>query len=233
MSSRNIVLIPAAGVGSRMGGELPKQYLPIFNLPMIQHTVSVFAQHAAITKIYVVLSPQDMEFQAWQSAFSEHVEILHCGGDTRAETVLNGLQAIASEMVSDDWVLVHDAARPCLSAEALQRLIDTLKDDEVGGLLATPVADTLKRADSHGRVKLTESREYLWRAQTPQMFRYGLLKRALEQANSHAPTDEAQAIEALGFSPKLVLGDNRNLKVTYPEDLALAEMLLKQNETKK
>jgi 2-C-methyl-D-erythritol 4-phosphate cytidylyltransferase len=132
-----------------------------------------------------------------------------------------------SSIGDDDWVLVHDAARPCLSKSQLDRLMDELAEDEVGGLLAVPVADTLKRSDNGSRVKRTESRENLWQAQTPQMFRYKLLVEALGVSGGTTMTDDAGAVEALGFHPKLVLSDARNLKVTYPQDLALAELILR------
>ena len=138
----------------------------------------------------------------------------------------NGLAALREDLNDDDWVLVHDAARPCLTLDLLRRLLETLEGDGIGGLLAVPVADTLKRGDAEQRVVRTEPREALWRAQTPQMFRYGLLERALASADLAAVTDEASAVEALGLSPRLVLGSERNVKVTYPEDLALAELLL-------
>ncbi|MBI5626518.1 MAG: 2-C-methyl-D-erythritol 4-phosphate cytidylyltransferase, partial [Nitrosomonadales bacterium] len=157
------------------------------------------------------------------SRFGDKLQTLYCGGRTRAESVLNGL--LASELEPDDWVLVHDAARPCLKQAHLAKLIAELRDDAVGGVLAVPVADTLKRADADGRVLRTENREQLWQAQTPQMFHAGLLVQALQRCNS--VTDEASAIEAMGLRPKLVLSEPTNFKVTYPQDLMLAELLLK------
>jgi len=219
----NFVLIPAAGHGSRMGSELPKQYLPLLGKPLIHQTLSVFEAHPAIDHVFVVLSPDDVH---WTDDGSKKVSLLRCGGATRAETVLNGLNAIADAVEEHDWVLVHDAARPCLSRELLDRLLREVGDDAVGGLLAVPVADTLKRAGKDGRVDHTEPRAGLWRAQTPQMFPHGLLRKALRASGTDAPTDEAQAIEFLGHSPKLVLGDGHNLKVTYPEDLAMAALIL-------
>ena len=220
------VLIPAAGSGSRMGAETPKQYLPLLGKPLIWHTLHVFAECSRISGISVVLSADD---QIWDShdwsAFGGKVQVLRCGGESRAATVLNGLQVLKNQIATEDWVLVHDAARPGLTAGLLDRLLDTLTDDPVGGLLALPVADTMKRADADGRVASTEPREALWQAQTPQMFRYGLLCRALEQAHGK-PTDEAQAIEALGLKPKLVSGELRNLKITYPQDLELIAAIL-------
>lgn len=219
---KNVVLIPAAGSGSRMGAELPKQYLPLLGKPLIHHTLSRFCMHPSISRVVVVLSPDDAY---WPSYAHDKLQLLRCGGDTRAATVRNGLQALQNELGADDWVLVHDAARPCLSDALLERLLAELADDEVGGLLAVPVADTLKRDGGDGRVAVTEPREGLWRAQTPQMFRYGLLLAALDAAGVEV-TDEAQAVEFLGRRPRLVVGDNRNLKVTYPEDLAMAGLIL-------
>jgi 2-C-methyl-D-erythritol 4-phosphate cytidylyltransferase len=142
--------------------------------------------------------------------------------------VYNGLLAARDAISGDDWVLVHDAARPCLSAAAIDRLIREVGEDEAGGLLAVPVADTLKRSDGDDRVTATERREGLWQAQTPQMFRYGFLVEALRRAGPAAITDEAGAIEKMGLKPKLVMGEPRNLKVTYPQDLELAAMILRE-----
>lgn len=223
-------LIPAAGSGSRMGGELPKQYLPLAGRPMIYHALRTLCRSPRITRVFVVLTPGDGEWlrHDW-SGLPDKLAVLECGGATRAQSVLNGLKAAreASSISSSDWVLVHDAARPCLGEKQLDRLMDELADDEVGGLLAVPVADTLKRGDTHGRVERTESRENLWQAQTPQMFRYQLLMEALSMTGGATMTDDAGAIEALGLHPKLVLSDVRNLKVTYPQDLALAELILR------
>jgi 2-C-methyl-D-erythritol 4-phosphate cytidylyltransferase len=226
--AKNYVLIPAAGSGSRMGAALPKQYLPLLGKPMIHHTLSVFRIHPEISRIFVVLSPDDSGWEQYDfSALGDKVEVLRCGGATRAESVLNGLDAIEGRLQENDWVLVHDAARPCLTQEMLDRLLAELAEDPVGGLLAVPVADTLKREGEDGRVDHTEPRAGLWRAQTPQMFRYGLLRQALQASGTNTPTDEAQAVEFLGHAPRLVMGDGHNLKVTYPEDLVIAELLLK------
>lgn len=228
--AKHYVLIPAAGSGSRMGAELPKQYLPLLGKPLIHQTLSVFCAHLAIARVYVGLSPDDACWQRHDfSDLGGKLEVLRCGGTTRAQTVLNGLNALSGQIDEGDWVLVHDAARPCLSRELLERLLDELADDAVGGLLAVPVADTLKREGKDGRVLRTEPREGLWRAQTPQMFRYRLLRLALQAMGTAAPTDEAQAVEFLGHAPKLVPGDGHNLKVTYPEDLVMAEMILREN----
>lgn len=210
-----------------MGSDVPKQYLPLLGMPLVAHSLKIFIENSRIDYVNVVLSPDDAEWQK-QAIDDEKITIHHCGGETRAGTVLNCLSAM-SDVEDDDWVLVHDAARPGLTNELLNRLLDALQDDTVGGLLAIPLADTLKRADSTQRVTKTESRENLWQAQTPQMFRYGLLKKALQNAGA-SPTDEAQAIEALSLQPKLVLGELRNLKITYPQDLVLAEAILKADK---
>lgn len=228
-------LIPAAGSGSRMGGSIEKQYMPLNSVPMIAHAMMVLAREPRLAKIFVVLSPTDKRWNnyAWQG-WEERIEVLRCGGATRAETVLNGLDAIAQVCAADDWVLVHDAARPCLPDEMLGKLLDEVTDDPVGGLLAVPVADTLKRAaansESGARAEATVPRAGLWQAQTPQMFRHGKLVEALRAAGSDM-TDEASAIEQLGLQPLLVESDSRNLKVTYPQDLELAGLILgKLNE---
>jgi 2-C-methyl-D-erythritol 4-phosphate cytidylyltransferase len=213
-----------------MGDELPKQYLSLAGKPMIYHALRILCSSSRITCVFVVLAPGDEEWlrQEW-SDFSGKLEVLECGGATRAESVLNGLKAArgVSSIGDGDWVLVHDAARPCLAEMQLDKLLDELADDKVGGLLAVPVADTLKRGDASRRVEHTESRESLWQAQTPQMFRYQLLVEALSMMGGVTMTDDAGAIEALGLHPKLVLSDARNLKVTYPQDLALAELILR------
>ena len=217
-------LVPAAGFGARMGNELPKQYLPLAGKPMLAHALETLCACHDITTVFVVLAPDDAQFRTcdW-SRFGDKLQPLFCGGDTRAESVANGL--LASELEADDWVLVHDAARPCLTQALLAKLISELRDDAVGGILAVPVADTLKRADAQQRIACTEPREGLWQAQTPQMFRAGLLAAAL--ARCHIVTDEASAIEALGLQPKLVASDSSNFKVTYPQDIRLAELMLK------
>lgn len=218
-------LVPAAGFGARMGSELPKQYLPLAGKPMIWHALSTLCACPDLTTVFVVLAPADTQFHTYDwSHLGDKLQPLYCGGETRAESVANGL--LASEVEPDDWMLVHDAARPCLTQAHLAKLIAELRDDAVGGILAVPVADTLKRADAAQRIECTEPREKLWQAQTPQMFRAGLLMQALQQCRS--VTDEASAIEALGLQPKLVAADSTNFKVTYPQDIRLAELILKE-----
>jgi 2-C-methyl-D-erythritol 4-phosphate cytidylyltransferase len=221
----HIALLPAAGVGARMGVDLPKQYLAIAGRPMIWHAIRAFERHAAIRRIYVAIAPEDGYWDSYDWTGFSKLRVLRCGGATRAATVLNTLSAMAADVVLDDWILVHDAARPCLTAAMLDRLLLEVGGDAVGGILAQPVADTLKRADGAGRIAETVPRAAMWGAQTPQMFPHGLLRRALEQAGT-AVTDEASALEALGLHPRLVASDMTNLKVTYPQDLEVATWLL-------
>ena len=223
---RHFAIVPAAGSGSRFGAGTPKQYLSLLGRPLIYHTLAALTACPAIDRVWVILAPDDAEWDRhdW-SQLGPKLETLRCGGATRADSVGNGLQAAAMVAADDDWILVHDAARPCINNEMLSALFAELADDPVGGILAVPVADTLKRADAAQRVAATEPRDGLWQAQTPQMFRYGLLRAALEQCR--AVTDEAGAVEALGLQPRLVRCDATNLKVTYPADLALAAMILR------
>jgi 2-C-methyl-D-erythritol 4-phosphate cytidylyltransferase len=223
---RHYAIVPAAGSGSRFGAEKPKQYLDLLGRPLIFHTLAALTACPDIERVWVVLAPDDPWWPRYDwSALGSKLETVRCGGATRAESVTNGLQAAAMVAADDDWILVHDAARPCLSAAMLDALFAELADDPVGGILAVPVADTIKRADAKQRVAATEPRDGLWQAQTPQMFRYGQLEKALK--NEMSVTDEAGAIEALGLKPKLVRADSTNLKVTYPADLALAAMILR------
>jgi 2-C-methyl-D-erythritol 4-phosphate cytidylyltransferase len=210
MHARYYALIPAAGGGSRFGAALPKQYTLLAGEPLLLHAV---------------LAPEDRH---WASLIGERerVTVLHCGEATRAGSVRNGLRLMRGEAHERDWVLVHDAARPCLSADDLRRLMVELSDDAVGGILGVPVADTLKRADPGGRIVETPSRASLWQAQTPQMFRYGLLLEAMMSEAALDVTDEAQAVEGLGLKPRLVEGSRSNIKVTYAADLALAEAIM-------
>jgi len=229
-SERFFGLIPAAGTGERMGQAKPKQYLELLGRTMLYHSVKALLADPRIDTVFVVLAPADHEFKQhpW-GEFGERVAPLYCGGATRHDSVLNGLVAASSTVEPEDWILVHDAARPCLAERELQRMIDTLASDDVGGILGVPVADTLKRADSAARIQATEAREHLWQAQTPQMFRHGLLLEAL--GRTAKLSDEAGAVEAMGLKPKLVQGSSANLKVTYPEDLQLAQTILTSRGT--
>ena len=226
---RYFALIPAAGVGARMGAAFPKQYAEVGGKPMLRHVLDTFHDLDVIAHTFVVVSEGDGyvdDVMGEGARLSARVSLLRNGGETRRQSVLNGLLAMRPHVADDDWVLVHDAARPGLSAPLVHRLIAALRDDPVGGLLALPVVDTLKRSDSDGRAAATVSRTGLWAAQTPQMFRYALLMKALDAAPD--VTDEASAIEALGLAPRLVPGSARNMKVTMPDDLALAELYLKE-----
>ncbi len=229
MTNRLYGLIPAAGAGARLGNETPKQYVPVAGQAMLTHAVRALLSHAQIETVFVVLTPGDQRFKEldW-SGCADRVSPLYCGGPTRRDSVFNGLVATRDLVEPDDWILVHDAARPGLGRDDLGRLIEAVRNDQVGGILAVPLADTLKRANDEQRIVATEPREQLWRAQTPQMFRYGTLLRALDAAPN--ATDEAAAVEALGLHPRLVLGSARNMKVTYPGDIALAERLLEGQE---
>ena len=224
------VLIPAAGSGSRMGAALPKQYQTVAGKPLIAHALNTLCAHPRVRLAFVVLAPGDTHFNQhdW-SAQKAKLETLYCGGATRAASVFNGLVAMAEVVEADDWVMVHDAARPCLDAVLIDRLCNELADDNVGGLLAVPVADTLKRSGGDQRVLETVAREKLWQAQTPQMFRYRVLLEALRTAKLGSVTDEASALEQMGLAPRLVAGSPRNLKVTFPEDVLLAEIIIKTN----
>jgi len=222
-------LIPAAGAGTRMAGGPPKQYLSLAGKPMLWHAARALCVPAVET-VFVVLTPGDERFAAcdW-SALGGRIEPLYCGGATRRDSVYNGLVAAMAAVDADDWILVHDAARPCLPRADLERLIEECQGDEIGGILALPTADTVKRAakDEAGvlRVAATEDRAQLWLAQTPQMFRAALLAQALKDARSEL-TDEASAVEAMGLRPRLVTGSRENLKVTFAEDLGIAEAII-------
>jgi 2-C-methyl-D-erythritol 4-phosphate cytidylyltransferase len=222
-------LIPAAGAGTRLRGEQPKQYLALAGKPMLWHAVRSVCV-PPVENVFVVLAPEDREFARhdW-SAFAGRLEPLYCGGELRRDSVYNGLVAAMAAVDADDWVLVHDAARPCLPARDLAALIAETREDAIGGILALPVADTVKKAakDEAGalRVAGTEDRSQLWLAQTPQMFRGGLLTQALKVARGPV-TDEASAVEQMGLKPRLVAGSRENIKVTFAEDLKIAEAIL-------
>ncbi len=230
---RVVAIVPAAGSGSRMGDSLPKQYCEIYGLPIIAHTLRALAAVSRIERIAVVVAPDDCYWQgiadAYADQFGAKVVWHPVGGSTRASSVLNGVREVAADFAADDWVLVHDAARPCIRPTLIEQFLDQLVDDPIGGLLALPVADTLKRGDSSQKVVATIDRDYLWRAQTPQMFRLAVLAEAL--AAMPTATDEAQAMESLGHHPKLIVGDSTNLKITYETDLLLAQNYLMAHET--
>lgn len=225
-------IVPAAGSSRRMGAAagaaaVPKQYLTLAGRSVLEWSLEPFLQDAACRGIVVVLAADDMRWP--RSTLAGHPRIATArGGAERADSVRSGLAALRGRVRDEDWVLVHDAARPCLSTQELQRLCERLQADEVGGLLAAAIVDTVKRSDESGRVLETLPRSVLWRALTPQMFRCGLLQRALELAVERglSVSDEAQALEALGLQPRLVPGDSDNIKITVPADLQRAERIL-------
>jgi len=220
---RLFALVPCAGVGERSGAVGPKQYAVLAGRSLVAHTLAALAGVARLTKTLVVLSPQDDAFETHAPGFTGWVA--RDGGATRAQTVANGLTALSAHGARDhDWVLVHDAARCLVRPEWIDALIDACLDDAVGGLLALPLADTLK-AEQGGRATATIDRHAKWQAQTPQMFRLGMLRAALA-AEAHV-TDEASAIEAIGLAPKLVACGMENFKITWPQDFDLAERLLR------
>jgi 2-C-methyl-D-erythritol 4-phosphate cytidylyltransferase len=221
------IIIPAAGAGNRMATAIPKQYLPLCGKPIVSHCIQTFFSCPRIATINLALSAEDFFWRSLTLDSNSRLNLHYTGGDTRAQTVLNTLEAMRPNVAEDDWILVHDAARPGLTTVLLNQLLDTLEHDDVGGLLALPLADTLKQSNAEQRVEKTIPREGLWQAQTPQMFRFNLLQKALASFDG-APTDEAQAVEALGLQPKLVVGSLRNMKVTYPQDMALMEVLMQK-----
>ena len=225
---RFIALIPAAGVGARMAADGPKQYMAIGGKPMLRHTIDAFLSSELIAHVYVVVSAADGQIDGVAPA--QGVTVLRCGGASRLESVRNALRQLGEVVQAHDWVLVHDAARPGLNAALIEKLITTVGDDAVGGLLALPVVDTVKRAGAgagNTAVAASVARDGLWLAQTPQMFRYRLLCDALAAAtDAGVITDDASAVEAMGLRPRLVEGHPCNLKVTLPADIRIAEMYL-------
>lgn len=222
-------VVPAAGVGRRMGASIPKQYLALAGRPVIDWPLGLFLDHPRIAGVLVALDPEDGFWP--RTAFAEHPRVRRvAGGAERCHSVLNALELLVREAEATDWVLVHDAARPCLRREDLDALLATLSDHPVGGLLGAPVHDTMKQAAEDGGVRRTVPRDALWRAFTPQMFRLGLARRALRAAleQGHLVTDDAGALELAGFAPLLVEGHADNIKITRPEDLPLADFYLRR-----
>jgi 2-C-methyl-D-erythritol 4-phosphate cytidylyltransferase len=234
--TRLIAIVPAAGGGARFGARLPKQYADLAGKAVLARTLDRLAGALPLAATLVALAPGDAHYAAHVGA-RPHVTALHCGGATRGETVRNALAALAPHAAPQDWVVVHDAARPCVPPGALSRLVDLLRGDPVGGLLAVPVADTLKRGDGATpvRVVATADRTGLWQAQTPQMFRYGILREAYADDAALAATDESQAVEALAVArglplPRLIAGSAQNIKITFAQDLVLAAAILAAQE---
>ena len=243
-STRYWCVVPAAGVGKRMGSDIPKQYLPLGNSTVIQQTLVKLRKIRQLEAVVLCLSSGD----EWWASLSDNLSdkhnldndppvIIAAGGKERSDSVLNGLKALTGKASENDWVLVHDVARPCVRVDDIRTLIERASQHNVGGLLGMPVRDTMKRATVIGvdgvdgvEVQRTVCRDNLWHALTPQMFRYGDLMHAMTDAlNANAPiTDEASALERLGKQPLLVEGHPDNIKITHPEDLALAALFLKQ-----
>ena len=223
------VLIPCAGIGSRAGTALPKQYQPVAGQPMVMHTVQALARVPQLASGWTVLSPVD-DFPWPEHGWPAHFRRERCGGSSRAESVFNGLKAMLAAGIDGlDWVLVHDAARCLVTSDEVHRLIAICQDDAVGGLLALPLPDTLK-SEAGGRAVQTIGREHKWLAQTPQMFRLQALHDALSavaDSGFAGITDEASAMERQGLQPRLVEGSAQNFKVTYPADFQLAEAILR------
>lgn len=225
---RYFALLPAAGVGARMAANGPKQYLPVGGKPLLRHAVDAFRASSLVAHTYVVVSADDGQIDAVLPPGLDGVTVLRCGGATRMDSVLNGLRALHGQLSDTDLVMVHDAARPGLTPALIEKLVHGVGDHPAGGLLALPVVDTVKRS---GDQVATVPRTGLWLAQTPQMFSYALLLRALGSApDANAITDDASAVEMLGLSPRLIEGHPRNLKVTLPADIRIAEMYLAATE---
>jgi 2-C-methyl-D-erythritol 4-phosphate cytidylyltransferase len=223
------VVVPAAGFGQRMGADLPKQYLPLGGKPVMRWTLEALLAHPRVAGVMLSVAADDARWQECVPSDAGARVRTTTGGTQRAESVEAGLVALEGSVAGDEWILVHDAVRPCLHPNDLERLVTGLSEDPVGGLLAAPSADTIKQIDTEQRVAATLDRRQVWRALTPQMFRYGKLREAYAHAREadRVPTDESTAIEALGLKPKLIIGRADNVKITQPEDLGLAEAVLR------
>ncbi|MCK5831322.1 MAG: 2-C-methyl-D-erythritol 4-phosphate cytidylyltransferase [Methylococcales bacterium] len=229
MSNKIWAVVPAAGVGKRMLADRPKQYLPLAGETVLEQTLKRLLQAQVFSSIAVAISKEDPYWPNLE-IFNHKKIITAKGGKERADSVLSALKSLRDNASDTDWVLVHDAARPCLTSTDIHLLIDTLRDDDVGGILAISSHDTLKQVESKNIIK-TIDRSAIWKALTPQMFRYGMLKKALEMAEGNSDiTDEASALEIHGLTPKIVEGRSDNIKITRPEDLALAEFYMEHQQ---
>ena len=227
------VIVPAAGAGKRMGTDTPKQYLPLGDKTVLEHTLDTLLFCQRLAGVVLVLSPDDERWAELQSRYTKQPLNTVTGGAERCHSVLNGLDYLATCASDEDWALVHDAARPCVRLKDIERLITTLEHSAAGGLLGVPVADTMKRVDKDDCISGTVDRNGLWHAYTPQMFRVGMLRAALKQAldKGETVTDEANAMELAGYRPRMVLGSRDNLKITVPSDLALAAFYLQAGDS--
>lgn len=224
-------VVPAAGVGQRMGASLAKQYLPLMGKTILEHTLSTLLDVSEIKSIVVVVSPVDSHWKTLPVFNDPKITVVD-GGEQRSHSVLNGLQALSQECAAEDWVLVHDVARPCVGLAEIDRMFSVLRDDHVGGILAVPCTDTIKQVTAQS-IDQTVDRDLLWRAQTPQMFRYQLLLTAMKEGLEQGLTitDEASAIELAGHHPKVIEGSSTNIKITCPDDLPLAEFYLQNSRS--
>ncbi len=225
------MLVPAAGIGARMGGGVPKQYLPLRGATVLEQTLLRLLALPGLAGLVVVVSPDDAHWRTLAISADPRVITVH-GGSRRCDSVLRGLNYLALKATADDWVLVHDAARPCVTAESIAALRSAVETHPVGAILGVPVADTLKQVGAGRDIQGTQSREQLWQAQTPQLFRYQLLHQCLARAlgQGQEVTDEASALEHGGYAPLMVSGRRDNIKITHPEDLPLAELILQRQE---
>jgi 2-C-methyl-D-erythritol 4-phosphate cytidylyltransferase len=220
-------VVPAAGIGQRMGADRPKQYMPLSRSTVLEYTLQTILSIRNIAGIVVAIHPNDTYWP--QTHLSQHDKITTViGGAERCDSVLAALQSLQGRVSNNDWVLVHDAARPCVLPETIYHLIDTLLGDEVGGILGVPSSDTLKKVGNDGFIKETIKREQIWQAQTPQMFRYEILRLSLMHAISvkNDVTDEASAVEKIGYSVRMVQGHSDNIKITHADDLSRAEAII-------
>ena len=219
------LIIPAAGESSRMGSTTPKQFSNFHGKTILEYVESIFSKLAAIKTITIALNKKQKYIESLNCQFSNKTTLIDCGGSNRSETVLNALSIIGEDIQKKDWIMVHDAARVGITESLVNNFIRDIVDDKVGGILAIPVLDTVKRVDKKQQIIRTEKRDEIWLAQTPQMFRFDLLNKALTSFKGN-PTDESEAIEAFGLSPKIVKGNLVNFKITYPDDLMRIEKLI-------
>lgn len=219
------LIIPAAGESSRMGSTTPKQFSNFHGKTILEYVESIFSKLAAIKTITIALNKKQKYIESLNCQFSNKTTLIDCGGSNRSETVLNALSIIGEDIQKKDWIMVHDAARVGITESLVNNFIRDIVDDKVGGILAIPALDTVKRVDKKQQIIRTEKRDEIWLAQTPQMFRFDLLNKALTSFKGN-PTDESEAIEAFGLSPKIVKGNLVNFKITYPDDLMRIEKLI-------
>lgn len=221
--------MPAAGIGKRMGGSVPKQYLPLIGRTVIEHTLDRLLAVSGIAGVVVALHARDQWFRSLPVSADTKIHPI-TGGSKRSDSVMLALNFLENKARSYDWILVHDAARCCIKTEKIDRLLHQLGEESVGGILGVPASDTLKRVNPEQKIVTTLDRQAIWQAQTPQVFRYGLLREAMRHAHYHqrSVTDEASAVELAGYGPCMIRGDYDNIKITHPGDLAIAAAILEQ-----